>query len=153
MVLFNLRHLVHPLYQVTYQTHYKKNIVKDEIVGAGVAGMGYIGTSADAALGFSDGGLLTGIGADIGKEVSSDFANRITEGTDTSPDRIKCFGDPASMFDFNAKTVMPSMGFRFNNSAHSYKELFIKDAVSLHDTPKNVLEPSPDDSEATVVTE
>ena len=57
------------------------------------------------------------------------------------------------MFDFNAKTVMPSKGFRFNNSAHSYKELFIKEAVSLHDTPKDMLEPPPDDSEATVVTE
>ena len=57
------------------------------------------------------------------------------------------------MFDFNAKTVMPSMGFRWDNSAHSYKELFIKDAAPLHDTPKNMLEQSPDDSEATVVTE
>ena len=45
-----------------------KNIVKDEIVGAGVAGMGYIGASADSAIGFSDGGLLTGLGADIGKK-------------------------------------------------------------------------------------
>ena len=29
--------------------------------------MGYIGASADAAIGFPDGGLLTGLGADIGK--------------------------------------------------------------------------------------
>ena len=43
-----------------------QNIVKDEIVGAGVAGMGYIGASADSAIGFSDGGLLTCLGADIG---------------------------------------------------------------------------------------
>ena len=57
------------------------------------------------------------------------------------------------MFGFNAKAVMPPMGFRFNNSARSYKGLFIKDAVPLHDTPKNMLEPSPDDSEATVVTQ
>ena len=28
--------------------------------------MGYIGASADSAIGFSDGGLLTGLGADIG---------------------------------------------------------------------------------------
>ena len=54
---------------------------------------------------------------------------------------------------FNATTVMPSFGFRFNNSAHSYKGLFIKDAVPLHDTMKNMLEPSPDDSKAEVVTE
>jgi len=57
------------------------------------------------------------------------------------------------MFDFNAKTVMPPMGSRWNNSAHSYKELFMKDAIPLHDAMENMLEPSPDDSEATVVTE
>ena len=45
-----------------------KNIVEDGIVGAGVAGMVYIGASADSAIGFSDGGLLTGMGADIGKK-------------------------------------------------------------------------------------
>ena len=56
-----------------------KNIVKDEIVGAGVAGIGYIGASADSAIGFSDGGLLTGMGADIGKKVSTDFAKRIIQ--------------------------------------------------------------------------
>ena len=48
---------------------------------------------------------------------------------------------------------MPSFGFRFNDGAHSHKGLFIKGAVPLHDTPKNMLEPSPDDNEATVVTE
>ena len=37
---------------------------------------------------------------------------------------------------------MPSFGFRFNNSVHSYKGLFDKDAVLLHDTPKNMLQPS-----------
>ena len=41
-----------------------KNIVKDEIVGAGVASGLAIGTSADAAIGFADGGLLSGLGAD-----------------------------------------------------------------------------------------
>ena len=115
--------------------------------------MGYIGASADTATGFSDGGLLTGLGADIGKEVSTDFANRITSDINTSPDRIRYFGDPISMFDFNAKTVMPSVGFRFNNSSHSYKGLCIKDAIPLHDTMKSPLTTSPDDSEATVVTE
>ena len=43
-----------------------KNLVKDEIVTAGAASMGYIGASADSATGFSDGGLLNGSGADIG---------------------------------------------------------------------------------------
>ena len=107
----------------------------------------------DSAIGFSDAGLLSGLGSDIGKQVSTDFANRITEDTNTSPDRTRYFGDPVSMFDFNAKSIMPSFGFRFNNSAHSYKGLFIKDAVPLHDTPENMLETSPHDSEATVVTE
>ena len=45
-----------------------KNIVKDEIVGAGVASGLAIGASADPATGFSDGGLLSGLGADIGKK-------------------------------------------------------------------------------------
>jgi hypothetical protein len=130
-----------------------KNIVKDEIVSAGVAGGLSIGAFADSAIGFADGGLLAGLGADIGKKVSTDFANRLTSDTNTSPDRIRYFGDPISFFDNNAKTVMPSFGFRFNNSAHSYKELFIQDAVPLHDTIKNPLTPSPDDSEADVITE
>ena len=130
-----------------------KNIVKDEIVGIGTAGGMTIGSTMDSAIGFSDGGLLSGLGTDIGKKVSSDFANRITEDTNTSPDRIRYFGDPVSMFDFQAKTVIPSMGFRWNNSAHSYKELFIKDAVPLHDTMRNMLEQSPDDSKAEVITE
>ena len=44
------------------------NIVKDEIVGAGVAGGLAIGASADTATGFPDGGLLIGVGADICKK-------------------------------------------------------------------------------------
>ena len=69
--------------------------------------MGYMCASADSALGFSDGGLLTGLGADIGNKIPSDFANRITSDTNTPPDRIRYFGDPVSMFDFQAKSVMP----------------------------------------------
>ena len=145
--------MVVQLCQVTYQIHYLKNIVKDEIVGAGTAGGLAAGATVDSAVGFSDGGLLSMLGSDMGKKVSTDFANRITSDINTNPDRIRYFGDPASMFDFQAKTVMPSFGFRWNNSAHSYKDLFIKDAVPLHDTMKNMLEPSPDDSKAEVVTE
>ena len=48
---------------------------------------------------------------------------------------------------------MPSMNFKWNNSAHSYKGLFIKDTTPIHDTPTNPLTPPPDDSEATVITE
>ena len=116
--------------------------------------MGYIGASADTATGFSDGGLLTGMGADIGKKVLSDFANRVTEDTNTSPDRIRYFRDPTFAFDFQAKAVMPSFGFRFNNdSAHSYNVLFIKGAAPLRDVEKNMLEPSPEDSKAEVITD
>ena len=106
----------------------------------------------DSAFGFSDGGLLTGLGADIGKKVSSDFANRITSDTNTSPDRIKYFGDPVSMFDFNSTTVFPSFKLRWNNSAHSYSGLFIKGAEPLHNVERNPLTPSPDESKAEVIT-
>ena len=100
--------------------------------------MGYVGASADFAIIFSDGGLLTGMGVDICKKVSTDFANRITSDTNTSPDRMKYFGDPVSMFDFNSTTVFPSFKQRWNNSAHSYSGLFIKDAVPLRDVKEYV---------------
>ena len=129
-----------------------KTIVKDEIIGAGGAGGLAIGTSADSAIGFADGGLLTGLGADIGKKVSTDMAHRLTEYNNTSPDRIRYFGDPISAMDFNAKTVMPSFKHRWNNSAHNYYDLFIKDAVPIHDVEKNPLQPSPDDKDAEVIT-
>ena len=116
--------------------------------------MGYvaIGASADSAIGFSDGGLLSGLVGDIGKTISSDFANRITSGNNTSPNGIRYFGDPVFAFDFNATTIMPSFKQRWNNSAHSYSGLFIKDAVPLHDIDRNPLTPSPDDSKAEVIT-
>ena len=123
---FNLQHSVVQLFQVTYHIHYWKNIVKYEIVTAGGASGLAVGASAGAAIGFSDGGSLSGLGVGIGKTISSDFANRTTEDTNTSPDRIKYFGDPVSMFDFNSTTVMPSMGFRLKNSEHYYKGFFIK---------------------------
>ena len=115
--------------------------------------MGYISASADSAIGFVDGGSLSGLGTVIGKKVSSDFANRITEGTNTSHDRIRYVGDPASMFDFNSTTVVPSMGSRLQNSAHSYKGLFIKDAAPTHDVERNALTPPSEDSKAEVITE
>ena len=54
---------------------------------------------------------------------------------------------------FNATTVMPSFKQRFNNSAHSYKGLFIKDAVPIHGTTKHTLTDSPDDSNAEIIME
>ena len=88
----------------------KKNIVKNEIVGVGAASGLAIGASADTAIGFGDGGLLSGLGADTG----------ITPDTNTSPNIILYFGDPISAFDFNATTIMPPFKQRWNNSAHSY---------------------------------
>ena len=81
------------------------------------------------------------------------MSNRLTSDNNTSPDRIRYFGDPVSMFDFSSTTVMPSMGFRWKNSAHSYKGLQVADKVPLHDTPKKPLTPSPDDSKTKVITE
>ena len=54
----------------------------------------------------------------------------------TDPNRIRYFGDPISALDFNSTTVMPSVTQRFNNSAHSYNGLFIKDAIPAHDVEK-----------------
>ena len=103
-------------------------------------------------IGFSDGGLLSGLGAAIGKKVPSDFANRITSDTNTSPGRIKYFGDPISMFDFNSTTIMPSFKQRWRNSAHSYSGLEIADKVPLHDTMRNPLTISGNDEDAEVIT-
>ena len=47
---------------------------------------------------------------------------------------------------------MPSFKQRLNNSAHSYSGLFIKDAVPIHDTPKNTLTQSPDDGKTEAIT-
>ena len=46
---------------------------------------------------------------------------------------------------------MPSLKQRWNNSAHSYSGLFIKDAVPVHGAIHNPLEPSPDDPQAEVI--
>ena len=66
--------------------------------------------------------------------------------------RIRWAGDPISALDFNSTTVMPSFKQRFNSSAHSYSGLFIKGAVPVHGAMKNMLEQSPDDSQAQVIT-
>ena len=119
----------------------------------GVAGGLAIGASADSAIGFVDGGLLTGVGgAGIGKKISTDMASRLT-GNNTSPGRILYFGDPISAMGFNAKAVMPSFKQRFNNSAHSYSGLQIAAKVRTHGVRKNPSTPSPDDSKAEVITD
>ena len=68
------------------------------------------------------------------------------------PNRIRWAGDPTSALEFNSTTVMPPFKQRFNNSAHSYFGLFIKDAVPILDVEKNPLQPSPDDKDAEVIT-
>ena len=45
------------------------NIVKDEIVSVGAAGGLAIGGTMGSAIGFSDGGLLSRMGADIGNKM------------------------------------------------------------------------------------
>ena len=57
--------------------------------------------------------------------MSTDMANRLTEDANTTPDRIRYFGDPISMFDFQAKTIMPLFKQRWRNSAHSCSRLQI----------------------------
>ena len=85
--------------------------------------------------------------------MSSDFANRITEDTNTPLGRIRYFGDPISAMGFNATTVVPSFKQRWSNSAHSYSGLFIKDAIPIHDIPKNSLTISGNDGDAEVITQ
>ena len=77
--------------------------------------------------------------------VSGDFSG-------PNPNRIRWAGDPISALDFNSTAAMPSFKQRFNNSAHSYTGLFIKDAVPVHDTMRHNLNPSPDDDKAEVIT-
>ena len=69
---------------------------KDEIIGAGVAGGVAAGGAIDSAIGFADGGLLTAMGADIGKTLATAMGTLLTEDNNTSPDRIRHFGDPIS---------------------------------------------------------
>ena len=68
-----------------------------------------------------------------------------------NPNRSRWAGDPISVMDMNATTVFPSFKQRWNNSAHSYSGLFIKGAVPIHDVSKNMLQTSPDDSQAKVL--
>ena len=80
------------------------------------------------------------------------MANRLTGDNGTSPDRIRYFGDLVSAMDINARAVMPSFNQRFNNSAHLCSGLQIAGKVQIHDTIKNPLTPSPDDSTSEVIT-
>ena len=85
-----------------------KSIVKNSILDLGVAGGVATGASADYAIGFSDGGVLIGVGADIGKKVATDMGNILTSDNNTSPDRIRYVGGPISAMGVSAKAVIPS---------------------------------------------
>ena len=62
-------------------------------------------------------------------------------------------GGPISAMDFNDTAVSQNFKQRWNNSAHNYSGLFIKDAAHVHDVERNNLTPSPDDREAEIITE
>ena len=62
--------------------------------------------------------------------ISGDFSG-------PNPNRNRWAGDPISAMDTNATTVFPSFKQRWNNSAHNYSGLFIKDAVPVHGTLRN----------------
>jgi len=130
-----------------------RNVVKSAISDTAIASGLAIGGAMDSAIGFADGGLLIGLGGDVGKKLGSDMNKRLTSDDNTSPDRIKYFGDPISALDFNATTVMPSLSFRWKNSAHSYRTIFIKDAVPIHDVEHNPVTPSGNDEDAEILTE
>ena len=130
-----------------------KTIVKNGILDLGTGVGAGIGASVDSTMGFVDGGLLTGLGADMGNKLATDLGNRLTEDTNTQPDRIRYFGDPISVLDFNATTVFPSFKHRWKNSAHSYVGLEIADKTQIHDTQKNPLNPSGSDVDSIVITE
>ena len=70
----------------------------------------------------------------------------------TNLNRIRWAGDPISALGFNSATVMPSSKQSFNDSAHDYSGVFIKDAVPIRGTPKNTLTQSPDDNKTEVIT-
>ena len=71
-----------------------KTIVNNGILDLGTGVGAGIGASVDWAMGFADGGLLTGLGADMGNKLATDLGNRLTEDTNTNVDRIRYVGDP-----------------------------------------------------------
>ena len=108
-------------------------IVKDLVVrgttnlGAEIGGA--VGAGVDSLTGFTDQGLFTARLRSAGGKLGEKVGTRLTTRPETNPDRIRYYGDPISALDFNAKRVMPSLGFRMTHSAHSYKGLSIPDKV------------------------
>ena len=130
----------------------KKVVVKgSEKLGSSI-GTG-IGVGIDSMTGFTDEGLFTAGLSHAGGKIANNLSTNLTTRKEENPDRIRYFGDPVSALDFNAKTVVPSLGFRMNHSAHSYAGLSIPDKIPEHDLNVDRLQPQPSDDNATIITE
>ena len=88
-----------------------------------------------------------------GGKIGSTIGTNLTFRKEDNPDRIRYAGDPTSAFDFNAKIVVPSLGFRMNHSAHSYSGLSIPDKFPEHDLAKEALPTQLDDDNTKTITE
>ena len=130
-----------------------KDLVVKSSQALGTAVGTSIGAGVDAATGFTDEGLFTYGLSTAGGKIGSTIGTRLTTSKEDNPDRIRYAGDPISALDFNAKTVIPSLGFRVNHSAHSYKGLSIPDKVEEHDLEKVPLSIQPEDVNAKILTE
>ena len=130
-----------------------KDLVLKGSQGLGTAVGTEIGVSMDAATGFTDEGFFTYGLSTAGSKIGSTIGTRLTTSKEDNPDRIRYAGDPISAFDFNAKTVVPSLNFRMNHSAHSYSGLSIPDKVEEHDLAKVALPIQPSDDNAKIIIE
>ena len=114
-----------------------------------------IGYGIDALNGFEDLGMFTAgfseYGGKVGTKVGNKVGTMLTTRPEHNPDRIRYFGDPFSALDFNSKTVMPSLKFRWENSAHTCKGLGIPDKVEEHDTICTPLSIQPSDNQAQMI--
>ena len=109
-------------------------------LGADIGGA--VGAGVDSLTGFTDQGLFTAGLATEGGTLGAKVGTRLTTRPENNPDRIRYYGDPISALDFNAKSVMPSLGFRMKHSAHSFSGLSIPDKVPEHDLQKSTFKGS-----------
>jgi hypothetical protein len=130
-----------------------KDLIVSNSQNLGAVVGGAVGSGLDSLTDFRDGGFFTANASKAGGELGKKIANRLTTRQESNPDRIRYFGDPISVFDFNAKTVMPSLGFRMTHPAHTYKGLSIPDKVPEHDVVNVPLTASPSDNKAQQLTE